>query len=197
MSCPGTPPDGKNRSESGSTHAVLAILPHVLEEEIAESNSLYSGVDCLCTGGAHRRFVFLVGTWPGQWNFPQREPGGLCLRFEQFSPNAVHGDAIEIAVYVVSRPTISYSFDCRKTCSVQALSLPRPRYKYFFPQASFLIHSRSLIVTKASAGSRQPRARRHESEFPVDARTAYPKILPSAARNSGRIRTTRLSSFLE
>jgi hypothetical protein len=92
------PPHGKYRLQSSVSHLLFAVGAHIFEKQIAKRNSFYAFGGCLGTGSTHKRFVLLIGAWPGQRDAPERKSGTRSLPLDQFASDCVHGDSISHVV---------------------------------------------------------------------------------------------------
>jgi hypothetical protein len=93
------PPEREKRLQSGARQPILAIAPHVVEEEVAERHVREAFADAAADDVHHGGFVFRVRTGVGQRHGPERQTGRRGLRLEHVPPNSVHRHAVHRAVH--------------------------------------------------------------------------------------------------
>jgi hypothetical protein len=74
------------------------VISNILKKQVPECDRRNSLSSCTLANGAHPIFVFRVRTRPGQFDCPEWQSGALGLRFDQGTPNRMHGHAVGFGV---------------------------------------------------------------------------------------------------
>ena len=91
-------PDGEDGFEAGSGEFLDAVSADVLEEEVAEGDSVEAFGGSAGADLGHPRLVVGVGAGEGKIDLPERQADGSGLPVEKFFAEAVDGDAAELLV---------------------------------------------------------------------------------------------------
>src|SRR5262249_42231378 len=87
-------PDWKDWRYPCGAQELLTISPNIFEEEIAKRKAAYPLGLRFFDNLVHRRFVLSVAAQIRNWNFPQRQFGGIRLSFQKLGSNRVHRYAL-------------------------------------------------------------------------------------------------------
>ncbi len=99
-----SPPNGKQRFESGRSQLLLAVGADVFQKEIAKGDCLDAFRDCPGADARHSPLILLVGAWPRQGGGPQWETrGGGCFS-SRVRRTACMATRSKASLIVVNRP---------------------------------------------------------------------------------------------
>ena len=163
------PQSGNSGVSPDAAHPVLAVAPHVLQEQIAERDCRDAVAPRALHRRRHRRLVLALLHGEGISTVSSGSPTAAAWR-QQLAADGVHRHPIERLVEVVSRPTTSTAC-CRSTCSVHALSLPEDQ-------------ARRALVDK---GDPYPRTSR-TAALPRAQRRTLSTVVSAIARSAGAVK---------
>ena len=92
-------PQRERRRERGAGEVALAVLAHILEEEVAEHDLLDARAARRFHRVAHARFVDGVRAGRRDVDDVQRQAEPVCLRLQERAPHRVHRDPVGVGVH--------------------------------------------------------------------------------------------------